>query len=74
MTTDSDASSIPHPEKKRPKPRQIVWMILAVMFIISLVLSVLSAGNYTEIAKASALTHVVTTDSAVIGLDENGNP
>ena len=58
---------------KRPGPRQIVWLIITAMCIISLIFSVLAAQNYTEVTKASILSYVVTEENATLTYDTAGN-
>jgi hypothetical protein len=58
---------------KRPGPRQIAWILISILFIISLVLSVLAASNYTEIAKASVLTYVATDETISLDFNNSGN-
>jgi hypothetical protein len=58
---------------KRPGPRQIVWAIITMIFIISLVFSVLAVQNYTEIARAKILSYVATDETETLAFDSSGS-
>jgi len=58
---------------KRPGPRRIVWTLISIFFIISLVLSLFAASNYTEIARASVLSYVATDETAMLAFDSSGD-
>jgi hypothetical protein len=59
--------------EKLSKPKGKLWIIITAIFAICLALSFITAANYTEIAKAKVLTHVITEHSAALFLDSNGN-
>ena len=52
--------------------RKLVWSIVTILFSISLVLSLTTAYNYTEIAKARVLLDFSTTTSFAIEEDAGG--
>ncbi len=74
-TEEQEVRILPAPFfEKLSKPKGRVWTIITVAFAVCLVLSFMTAANYTEIAKAKVLTHVITEHNAAISLDSHGNP
>jgi len=67
-------NEIPPAGRTRIRPRSVVWALVTVFFAMSLILSALSAANYTEIVRAKVLAHVITEHSALIELDDMGVP
>jgi hypothetical protein len=73
-TDEQEGRNLPAPFfEKLSKPKGRVWAIITSVFAICLALSFITAANYTEIAKAKVLTHVITEHSAALILDSHGN-
>ncbi|MFO7619315.1 MAG: hypothetical protein R6W91_06660 [Thermoplasmata archaeon] len=53
--------------------RKAAWCLITAIFLVSLSFSAMSAQNYTDIAKAKALTYIETSESAAFELDGDGN-
>jgi len=59
-------------QRKEIKSRRLAWTVVIVIFLASAILSMVTIGNYTEIAKAKILTSVATEETVSIGIGNGG--